>query len=535
MTMRSVLNIFLRRLQEFGRSEKGMTLPLLAISMVMITGLVGLSIDVGRAQLVQSKLQFSLDAAGLAASSTASTADLTTEANKYLNANFNGYLGATVSNVSVVPNSTTTLITLTATATLPTTFMQVLGQSLITVTASSQITRQIAGLEVTLVIDVSYGDDLTDFKAGLNNFVNTLFTSAAGVSDNLYVSIVPFNQTVNIGTGSTTSTWINPTSDASILAANPVGWGPSGSWGGCIMARNATESVSDDPPGTGATLFNEWYFQSDTAASIATKLGVTTTVANADFQNYTGWMALNNKQQTDSEVSAAFANDFGLNIWQGKVQQGVSTVQKYASPLNTTAQGPNFMCPAQIAGLTNNQQTIINTINSISVIQGDWLPDMGLEWGWNTISPRWRGLWGGVAAANNLPLNYNTPGWNKAVVWVEGIAEASIPNGNVIDNHIPGGYGFLSQNILGSTNQITAINTILARAQTICNSLKSNNVYTYVLGYSANNSYNGLMPVMQNCATAQNYTFWFGPGDWTAFNTALNAIADSLVNLRVSQ
>jgi len=60
-----------------------------------------------------------------------------------------------------------------------------------TVTANSHVSRQITGLEVAVIIDVSYGDDLTDFKAGLTNFIQTLFNSAAGQSGNLYVSLVP--------------------------------------------------------------------------------------------------------------------------------------------------------------------------------------------------------------------------------------------------------------------------------------------------------------------------------------------------------
>jgi len=529
----------LRMFRKFCRSETGMTLPLLALSIVVITGMVGTAIDIARLQLVQSKLQFSLDAAALAAGSTASTANINAEVTKYLNVNFNGYLGSTITATSVATNNTATVFTLSATATLPSTFMNVLGIPTLTATANSQITRQIAGLEVAIVIDVSYGDDLNDFKAGLTNFIQTLFTSAAGVSDNLYVSIVPFNQTVNIGTAN--SAWLDPGSDAAILAANPAGWGPVGNansvWGGCVMARAGNEALIDDPPVSGNTLFEEDYYPSDTAATIKSKLGISNAQANQDWNKYTQWTTLNGNQQTDDITTGAFANDYGLNIWQGLGMTGppawAGPTPYYASPLNTTNQGPNFMCPPTIVPLTNNKQTILDTINSISVIQGDWLPDQGMEWGWNTLSPRWRGFWGGVAGANGLPLNYNTPGWNKAIVWVEGYAAASITN--IIDNHIYGAYGYLNQNVLGTTDQNTAFNIIYNRATQVCNSILADNIYVYLLGYSANNSESGLPGFMQGCATAPNYAFWFGPGDWNAFNTALNAIADSLVNLRVSK
>ncbi len=530
-----------RLIRKFIRVESGMTLPLLAGSMVIATSMVGLAIDVARMQLVQSKLQFSLDAAGLAGGSTVSTADLTTEVNKYLYVNFNNYLGATVTNVVATPNSTTTLITLTATATLPTTFMQVLGISTITVNANSQVTRQIAGLEVTVVIDVSYGDDLTDFKAGLLNFIQTLFSTAAGVSDNLYVAVVPFNQTVNIGTGNTA--WMDPNSDANVLAANPEGWGPPGNnsgWGGCVMARTNGEGLIDDPPSAAnpSTLFEEDFYPPDTPASLALKQYQPPNSPQTpayEYNDYTNWTTIYNaNQQTDGLMNPAILNDYGVNLWYGTFNiGGVPNTPYYASPLNTENQGPNFMCPPPIQPLTNNETDVLNTINSVDVIQGDWSPDQGLEWGWNTLSPRWQGLWGGVANANGLPLAYSTPGWNKAVVWVEGITYAEF--NNVLDNNIYSDYGYLWQNTLGTTDAGTAMNDIMNNAQQVCNSMLANNIYIYVLGYSANNSYGGLMPVMQNCATAQNYTFWFGPGDWNAFDTALNSIADSLVNLRVSK
>ena len=72
MLFSALLTKLKRLMLSFWTSETGMTLPLLAVSLVAITGMVGMAIDTARMQLVQSKLQFSLDAAGLAAGSTVS-------------------------------------------------------------------------------------------------------------------------------------------------------------------------------------------------------------------------------------------------------------------------------------------------------------------------------------------------------------------------------------------------------------------------------------------------------------------------------
>lgn len=148
-----LFRFLLRFIRNFARSESGMTLPLLAISMVAITGMTGIAIDTARAQLVQSKLQFSLDAAGLAGGSTVSTVNLNSEVEKYLLVNFNGYLGATLTGTNVATSNNNAVINLSATATLPSTFLSVIGVNTITVNATSQISRAVTGLELVMVLD----------------------------------------------------------------------------------------------------------------------------------------------------------------------------------------------------------------------------------------------------------------------------------------------------------------------------------------------------------------------------------------------
>ena len=259
MSLNSLLQKFTGRLRGFWRSENGMTLPMLAISMVAITGMVGMAIDTARMQLVQSKLQFSLDAAGLAAGSTVSTATLQTEVQKYLNANFNGYMGASLSGVGATVDSTNTIITLTATASLPTTFMAVVGVTTITITAHSTISRAVTGLELVLVLDNTGSmanaagggvSKLQALKTASTTLINTLFASNPPAGK-LWVGVVPFSQAVNIGT--THTGWMDTTYNDSILdtsgSTTTTDWGPSGSWAGCVDARVAGgEDITDDPP-----------------------------------------------------------------------------------------------------------------------------------------------------------------------------------------------------------------------------------------------------------------------------------------------
>jgi Flp pilus assembly protein TadG len=555
------------RITCFGRSERGVIMPLLALSLVMLTGLVGIAIDVGRTQMAQSRLQFSLDAATLAAGTTVSTDDLISEATKYLNVNFNGYLGATLvpnqyNNVVTVTsmNVSSTAIQMSAQAKVPTTFMQALGISSVTVNANSTIARQIAGLEVTVMIDVSYGDNLSEFTNGLAGFINDLFASAPGVSGNLYVSVVPFNQTVNVGTQN--SSWTqSPTSTAyGSSSYATAGWGPNNSWGGCVDARsgNGTDMNGNSAPmaildnAPSSALFTQNYYPSDYPTTLVKKINIggtltgaqTTTQANNDYATYTNWNTLNNQQQVTSPMSNAWQNEFGVNVWYNPT---LPAVDQYASPLNNTGlQGPNFMCPSPIVPLTNSLSSALTAINNIQWVQGDWLPDQGLEWAWNTLSPKWQGLWGSQtdSQGNALPHPYNMTGWNKVVVWVEGTSN-SVGNQwtsyNIIDNSIRGAYGYLSDNGLGTTNMASADTIVENRVynsssnQSVCKYMQQSGILIYTLGYSPDGTASGLPSFMTGCASGANYIYWFGNNDWGAFDTALNSISNSITKLWLSQ
>ena len=63
----------LQSIRAFCQSEKGSVLPLVGIGFFVIMGVMGMAIDIGRGQLVESKLLNSIDAAGLAAGAKLNT------------------------------------------------------------------------------------------------------------------------------------------------------------------------------------------------------------------------------------------------------------------------------------------------------------------------------------------------------------------------------------------------------------------------------------------------------------------------------
>jgi hypothetical protein len=496
-----------------------MTLPLLALSMVTMAGMTGIAIDTARMQLVQSKLQFSLDAAGLAAGSTVSTASLNSEVTKYLNTNFNGYLGSTLTGTNATVDSTNTIISLSATATLPSTFMNVIGIKTLTVNATSQISRAVTGLELVLVLDNtgsmtnSAGGGVSKIQAlqsAATTLVNSLFAAGNG-NGKLWVGIVPFSQAVNIGTSH--PTWLNTTYDSTI-SGMPVtqgpGWGPT-SWGGCVDARQNGEDVTDDPPGTGSTLFNQYYWPSDNI-NYGSPFNNT---PNAAYNNWATPIYKRCKGASCTTVSGSCSTSGGHTC--------TLTSYTYASPLNTTNQGPNMLCPQQVTPMTNVSSTLINSINSM-VAEGDTLINQGLQWGWFMLSPRWQGLWGGTMSANGLPLAYGTPGMAKAIVLVT-------DGENTVDNTAHGAYWFVENNRLGTTSSTNGETVLNNRTLQLCTAMKNNGIYIYTIALGTDPSPTGLQ-MLESCATAQNY--YFDSPSTTQLQGIFSQISDSLSNLRVS-
>jgi Flp pilus assembly protein TadG len=231
--MISTVTIVLRKLVERREGAVAIIFGLCAIPAVIAAGM---AIDVGRAYMVKIRLGAALDAAALAVGSETNqtSTQLTSDLQNYFTANYpSSALGTNVTVAPVPANADLTSSTLTfqAQATVPMTFMQLVGVNSINVTVTAQ-TKKTSGLEVAVVLDntgsmlcgpndgaPNYSDaqcggsvvasDTTCTDASnqsrictlikaATQFVNTL-TSAITASQQLYISIVPYVTTVNVG------------------------------------------------------------------------------------------------------------------------------------------------------------------------------------------------------------------------------------------------------------------------------------------------------------------------------------------------
>jgi len=320
-------------LLRFTRSEQGSVLPLVGLGMFMLIAATGIAIDMGRVQIVQSRLQNSLDAAGLAAGTVAHSGSPSTVATNYFNANFpSGYLGATIGAVTVTPNASNSVLSLSVSGTVNTTFMRIFNINSVAVSATSQITLQSSGMELVLVLDNtgsmnspvnpanSSTPKITALQQASTTLLNILYGGSATVN-NLWVGVVPFSQAVNVGTGN--ASWLDSTYDAAldfgptITGTTCQGYNTSGTTtllGGEDFAGTKATGVLtfSSNPATGKTIILDgvtWTFVSGTASTNQTKIGASLSATLTSLASN-----LNSSTNTSIKLATYYATSTALEI-----------------------------------------------------------------------------------------------------------------------------------------------------------------------------------------------------------------------------
>lgn len=172
---------------------KGQIAIIVAISLIVLIGMVGLAIDSGRGYGVKAKLSAAVDAAAIAAARGLTVGDDDAErlanaqasAQKFFNGNFpNNYLGSTptsLNTTAVHKEDGYWQVNVSATANMPTTFMRVLGQNEINVSARGEVIRR--DVDIMLVMDTSgsIGSAMTGLKnCAKNSFVSKFISGPGG-------------------------------------------------------------------------------------------------------------------------------------------------------------------------------------------------------------------------------------------------------------------------------------------------------------------------------------------------------------------
>jgi Flp pilus assembly protein TadG len=285
------MTAFVARLRQFMARREGNTAIIFGLAAIPVVVAAGMAVDVTRAYMVKERLSAALDAASLAVGSEGglTAAELQTKLSNYFFANYpSTALGR---NITVTPLTTTdnsnaslsaTIVNYQAQATVDMSFMSLVGVPSITVTTTAQ-THRGYGLEVALVLDNTGSmlcgtNDLASCGSGgvnasdtnctdstntsrictLRNaslqFLNTM-TAAITSSGQLYIGVVPYVTTVNIGTNFCTGntgfncqhmTQDSCSGDFTDVSGNIVAF-PNGLLGNVSSGSKTVSSLTNNP------------------------------------------------------------------------------------------------------------------------------------------------------------------------------------------------------------------------------------------------------------------------------------------------
>lgn len=457
--------------------RRGAIAAVSAVVMVFVVGFAGLAIDLSRIWLLSARLKSATDAASLIAARTmtstttngvtTTTTDVTATralfwANFHQNGWSNAYLGATTE-MPTIEAISETRIRVTATASINTTLFSIIARHTTPLSETTVAEREGGGLELAIVLDqtssmLASATGYTTKLAAAQAAVVTMLGQLYGGSDtarNLFVSVVPFARTINVGTGN--SNFLN-------TANMPTEWNLA-NWSGCVEARRSGEDITDISPATSAGQFRP-YFNPNTYRRVgwASTNGPSNTVV-ALSRNATTWYNLtgttaysgngactSSDQQAYGAVSvtlytSATGNNtttYNMRFCRGDNDTGNASLSTtYASNsttwnpmyaylrgqgftgrgnLATSAAGPNMLCAMNaILPLTASRTTVQAAVNAIQAPDksGGTTVAAGMQGAWYTLSPNWQSWWTGIATSatlGTLPLAYNTRNMTKAVV-----------------------------------------------------------------------------------------------------------------------
>lgn len=578
------------------RGRRGTVAAMVGLTAIPIVLTSGLGIDGTRLWLLKTQLQAAVDASVLLAASpteaSVGTAQATTDASNLFWADFGrvsrtgtsssgyvntGFMGATMTDTALsVTFPDVNHVQVTAAATLPMTFMALLGISTSSVSASATAERA-GGVEMALVLDISLsmslsmGDGTGNTKeqalqAAAASMLSALYGSNTTVP-NLYVAVVPFAGAVNIGNSHTS--WLDSTFTSGTFKGS-IDNGNGSGWRGCVEARQNGYDLTEDNPATAP--FAPFYWPS-TLNQYPN--------GTSFYPGDNNWSA-SNITDTDSFNQAAYPN---------------------------VPHGPNLGCPhSAVLPLTASKTTIANAISSFSLTNPiGTVVVQGLQWGWFTISPSWQGRNGWnltTPGGASLPLNYAAPNNKKVIVLMtDGTSDVSgaqtfygaayqsnsslTPNCNANPNLAPdcipannGGtstpkninwqnndadswyspYGRVSAGrvltypppppnppspAVHSENATLQFSALLdGKVTTLCSAIKKQNIVIYTIFFhgpqddsidahlGGESGITGASTILQNCATDSNH--FFNATSSAAINSVFVTIANEITALRLT-
>jgi Flp pilus assembly protein TadG len=451
------------------RDRRGAAAAFFAAGVIPLIGFIGMAVDATRGYMVRSQLVHALDAAALAGGRAIFNPDLEATIDRVFAANF-------------PPGF------MEATLAGPTFGVDVNGETL-TVAASAQVPTtfmRILGFET---IPVSAETEVRRSVRGLELALALDVTGSMRSGGRIDALREATQDLLDILFGSSETVenlWVSmvPYAVAVNVGAHRTGWlsgyNPADfagtSWKGCVEARAAPFDQTDDVPATAP--FTAYRYPADTD-----------------------------------------------NVWP--------PINENNSAQNAGT-GPNLGCGPAITSLTQSKTALETAITQLLPWhRGGTMGNLGLVWAWRTLSPSWRGLWGGDTPGG-MPFNYDEPLMDKAVVIMtdgENQFFDNPPAGPSGSDY--GGYGRLQWNRLNLATVSGGAGRaeIDQRLEATCTAMKAEGIRVYTITFQVTSA--TARSLFERCASRPEW--YFNSPDNAALRQAFRTIGSELSNLRIAR
>ncbi|WP_170181711.1 Tad domain-containing protein [Phreatobacter stygius] len=231
-----------------------------AVAIVPIMAMIGAAVDYSRGAAARAKLQAAVDAATLTAARNAgrmSDADLKKAVERALQGNMIGETTTTLGAVRVTKVGSSVRVEVDSS--MQTSIWGVVGINSLDVNVVSQVRWNTPNIEIALVLDntgsMSSNNKMTELKKAVLQFLKDM-EDIRLTTEQVRISIVPFDTLVNIGTGTIGTTFRNSNWIRFDTTDLPTALRTTQqNWRGCLTDRDQPNDVNDATPNSTATRY----------------------------------------------------------------------------------------------------------------------------------------------------------------------------------------------------------------------------------------------------------------------------------------
>ena len=518
---------FLRKLAaRFGQSSGGNVAITFALATLPLIAFVGAAVDYSRANAVKVALQNALDATALMLSKEAATdssTTLQTNATNYFMAQFTR---PEATNAKVTASYTTsggTSVVLNASTDVPTIFLGVIGEKIITLNSSNTVKWGSSRLRVALVLDntgsMAQSGKITALIDATNNLLTQL-QSAATTNGDVYVSIIPFVKDVNVDSSNYNANWIY----WGTLLQDPT-LSDDSSWD----ANNGTCSAGNYSPRSACFQQATCSISGLSSQSSCTAAGTCSNPGETTNSSCTGTKACTIAKFNSKNACTNNGGTWGLGTWSTGVWNVAIWTPKTHNSTNwngcvmdrgdptapdsgnydTNVVSPNTAinatlypaeqysaCPQAVMGLSYNWPAMTSEVNSMSP-NGNTNQAVGLQLGWMSL------VGGGPFTAPAMQSGYT---YNQIII-------------------------LLTDGLNTQDRWYSSQSQIDARQTLTCSNIKAAGIILYTVQVSTDGT--PVSPLLQQCATDSTKFFYLTSSSQIV--TTFNQIGTNLSNLYIAK